>query len=126
MTPIEQSLVLFIVGGINVLLTGWLGNYMSPLMAALFWSYPWTAIPPMFFMKWKGKSNLYLSKYMLSTTFALILLMGTAFLLSVLLKRAPKSESLWYPIIISLPVYATGAAIYYGIVKYFKLETYFM
>ena len=64
MTPIEQSLVLFIVGGINVLLTGWLGNYMSPLMAALFWSYPWTAIPPMFFMKWKGKSNLYLSKYL--------------------------------------------------------------
>ena len=63
---------------------------------------------------------------MLSTTFALILLMGTAFLLSVLLKRAPKSESLWHPIIISLPVYATGAAIYYGIVKYFKLETYFM
>jgi hypothetical protein len=52
--------------------------------------------------------------------------MGTAFLLSVLLKRAPKSESLWHPIIISLPVYATGAAIYYGIVKYFKLETYFM
>jgi hypothetical protein len=59
----------FLLGGISVACTSVLGNYMSPLAGAIFWAYPITIIPSLFFMKQNGKDNEYLSKFLISTTF---------------------------------------------------------
>ena len=44
----------FILGGIAVAGTSVVGNFMNPLAGAIFWSYPITIIPSLFFMKNSG------------------------------------------------------------------------
>ena len=62
----------FILGGTSVAGTSVLGNYMNPLIGAIFWAFPITIIPSLFFMRENGKDNVYLAKFLLSTTFGLI------------------------------------------------------
>jgi hypothetical protein len=77
----------FILGGTIVASVSYIGTYMNPVLAAIWWSFPFTIIPSMHFMKQNGKSNKYISKFVLSCTVAFILLLICTFLLSHYLKH---------------------------------------
>lgn len=116
----------FGIGGASVATTSYLGTFLSPLAGAIFWSYPITILPTIFFMKQQKKTNNDIGKFLFSTTFALLLLMGVTLLLSYLIKNSPNGESLWGPVRKSTIGFVVGGAIYYSIIKLFKLEKYFM
>ena len=116
----------FVLGGISVAGTSVLGNYMNPLAGAIFWAYPITIIPSLFFMRENSKDNEYLAKFLLSTTFGLILLGATTIAMSYFIRNENKEISLWTPIGKGSLVYGGGAALFYIIVKYCGLSHYFM
>ena len=121
----EQLLVNFVLGGLTVALTSYIGTFVSPVTGALVWAYPVTIIPSIFFMREQKKSNNYIATFLVSTTFALILLMGTTYLLSHIIRHSDSKESLWTPIGKSLVGFAFGAVIYYYIIHALKLERQF-
>ena len=119
-------LINFVLGGVCVAGTSWLGAFLNPLAGAIFWSYPITILPSLFFMRQQGKNNEYLAKFLISTTFGLILLMGTTIALSVIIKHSSSSSSLWIPVAKGTAVYTLGAILYFLIVHYCGLSHYFM
>ena len=88
----------FLMGGTAVVGTSILGNFLNPLAGAIFWSYPINLLPSIFFMKQNKKDNLYLSKFLVSTTFGLLLLGTTTFALSYFIRNSPDDSSLWHSI----------------------------
>ena len=121
----KQLLVNFVLGGLTVALTSYIGTFVSPVTGALVWAYPVTIIPSIFFMREQRKSNNYIATFLVSTTFALILLMGTTYLLSHIIRHSASGESLWTPIGKSLVGFMFGAAIYYYVIRTLKLEKQF-
>lgn len=116
----------FVLGGAAVATTSYLGTFLSPLAGAIFWAYPITILPTVFFMRQQNKPNSVISKFLLGTTFALILLMGVTFLLSYTIARALPAESLTIPVLKSTVGFLIGGGAYYSIIKIFNLEKYFM
>ena len=116
----------FLLGGTSVAGTSILGNFMNPLAGAIFWAYPITIIPSLFFMKQNGKDNEYLSKFLISTTFGLILLGITTIAMSYFIKNHSKDDSLWIPIGKASGVYLASALLFYGVIKLAGLTHYFM
>ena len=121
------SIVLnFILGGISVAGTSVVGNFMNPLAGALFWSYPITIIPSLFFMKDSGKSSEYLAKFLVSTTFSLILLGITTFAMSYFIGQDKKLTNFVMDIGKGTLVYFVSASLFYLIIKILGLSHYFM
>ena len=116
----------FCIGGACVATTSYLGTFFSPLAGAIFWAYPITLIPSIFFMKQQNRSKKFISKFLFSTTFALILLMGITFLLSYTISNSSEDESLWVAIGTSTIGFILGAITYYLIIKALHLEKYFI
>lgn len=119
-------LINFLLGGFAVAGTSVLGNYMNPLAGAIFWSYPITIIPSVFFMRQSGKDNQYISKFLFSTTFALGLLVICTIAMSYFIKGEGKDVSLWLPIGKASLVYLAAAVVFYLIIRFAGLEHYFM
>tara|TARA_Y100000768_G_scaffold346843_1_gene294684 strand:- start:826 stop:1164 length:339 start_codon:yes stop_codon:yes gene_type:complete len=111
------------LGGSVTAIASWIGTFINPLIAAIYWSYPISILPTIYFMKRYSKDNLYISKYLISTTFALILLMIATFFMAYFIKTTNniilsifKSTIIWF--ICSL-------IFYYGVI-FLKLDKYFM
>ena len=119
-------LINFLLGGFAVAGTSGLGSYMNPLAGAIFWSYPITIIPSVFFMRQSGKDNQYISKFLFSTTFALGLLVIATISMSYYIKSAGKDISLWWPIGKASLVYIAAAVAFYLVIRFAGLEHYFM
>lgn len=77
-------------------------------------------------MRQQGKNNAFIAKFLLSTTFALILLMGVTLLVSYAVRYSPDTQSLWIPVLESTAGFAAGAVLYYLIIMGFGLKKYFM
>lgn len=116
----------FIIGGASVAITSFLGTFLNPLAGAIFWAYPITILPSIFFMREQNKSNQFIAKFLFSTTFALILLMAVTLLLSYLIRNSPNNESLWKPVFGSTIGFMVGGALYYFLIKVTDTEKYFM
>jgi hypothetical protein len=116
----------FILGGAAVAFTSYIGTFLNPLAGAIIWAYAITILPSVFFMRKQKKSNKYISKFLFSTTFALILLMGVTLLLSYLIGHSPVGQSLWVSVGKSNGGFLIGAISYFLIIKAFHLEKYFM
>lgn len=116
----------FLLGGFIVSGTSWLGAFASPLIAALFWAYPFSLFPSIFFLQSQGKPNSYISKFLFSNVWGLILQAIILFSLSYFIHLTPTNESLLPAIGKASIIYVIGSALYYFIVKFFHLEKYFM
>tara|TARA_B110000858_G_C17793833_1_gene471342 strand:- start:695 stop:1078 length:384 start_codon:yes stop_codon:yes gene_type:complete len=119
-------LINFLLGGFAVAGTSVLGSYMNPLAGAIFWSYPVTIIPSVFFMRESGKDNQYIAKFLFSTTFALGLLVISTMAMSYFIKGSDKDISLWAPIGKASLVYLVAALVFYLIIRFAGVEHYFM
>lgn len=116
----------FLLGGVAVAGTSVLGSYMNPLAGAIFWSYPITIIPSVFFMRENNKDNTYIAKFLFSTTFALGLLVAATIALSYFIKHSEDGTSLWIPIGKTTLVYLAVATVFYLIIRFAGLQHYFM
>ena len=55
----NKILINFLLGGAIVSATSYLGAYTTPLIAALFWAYPFSLFPSIHFLKEIKKKHLF-------------------------------------------------------------------
>ncbi len=126
MTAVLHSLIQnFIIGGSIIASISYLGTYFDPLIGTIWWSFPISLLPTSFFMKTHGKDDKYIAKFTISTTYALVLLELSTAVLSMFIKNN-KNNSLWMPILKTSGVWLIASVIFFGAIKYFKLEDKFM
>ena len=111
------------MGGVIVASISYLGTYFDPLIAAIWWSFPVSLLPTLYFMKLNKKSNKYIAKFTLSTSFALILLLLSCFSLSYFINR---DTGLLRPILKSASIWLVASVIFYYTVKDLDLEKKFL
>ena len=116
----------FVLGGLIVASISYLGTFLNPVAAAIFWSYPISILPSIYFMKKNGKSNQYVSKFLYSTTLALVLLLLSTFAMGKFISEASNSDSLLPPIAKATGLWAIGSVVYYLGVEYGGYKSYFM
>ncbi len=113
----------FVMGGLIIASISYIGTYLSPLLGAIWWSFPISLIPTIYFMKESGKSNKFIANFTLSTSYALILLFISCFFMSYYLK---KSNGIFIPIGKSVIVWLIASIIFYYGIKHFKLDDKFL
>ena len=77
----------FLLGGAIVASISYLGTFFDPLIGAIWWSFPISLLPTLFFMKKHGKDNKYIAKFTISTTYALVLLVLSTAVLAMFIKN---------------------------------------
>ena len=113
----------FILGGLVTVITSYIGTYFSPLAASIFWVYPFTLLPTVFYMRKSGKDNKFISKFLLKTTFALIILFLVTLTLSKLFLHF--GDNIIFVLLASLGVWFMLGLIYYYLINVLGLKKYF-
>ena len=122
---ILQSLLYnFVLGGILTISISYISTYLDPLLAAIWWSFPLSLIPSMWYMKHHGKDNKYIAKFSLSTTYALSLLVISTIALYYFFKET--ENSFWIPIAKASCIWLFCSILFFCSIKYFKLEKKFI
>ena len=113
----------FIMGGLITASISYIGTYMDPLLGAIWWSFPISLIPTIYFMKETGKSNKFIAQFTISTTYSLVLLFISCFFMGHYLNR---SDDIAMPIIKAIGIWFIASVIFYTVIKRFKLDTKFI
>ena len=109
----------FLIGGTIVASISYLATYISPLAGAIWWAFPLSLVPSMYYMHRQGRTNKDVAQFVLATTYALGVLFFTTFAIGEFYKE-PKT-GFWLPLVKGVGVWAVLGAIYYAIVKHFNL-----
>lgn len=109
----------FLIGGITVSGTSYLGTFLSPVHGAIFWSYPFTIIPTIYFMKLSNKENEYISHFIISSALAFIILISTLIFMSNVIKDTNDNENIIIPIIYSTIFWIVISIIFFYVYIYF-------
>jgi len=112
----------FFIGGLITASISYSGTFLSPVLAAIWWAFPVSLLPSMYYMHQQKKSFKYISKFAITTTFALIIMFITTMALGYFFKDA---KTFWPPVGKSIFLWAVLSAIYYAIIKKFNLEKHF-
>jgi len=123
---LQKILINFLMGGTIVASVSYIAAFMNPVLASIWWSFPLSIIPSMYFLKQTGKSNQYISKFLLSTTFALILLVICTFLISYYLKQSSEKEGIVPSILKASGWWAICSTVFYFTIAYSPFKKYFM
>ena len=124
MEPWLRNLIInFLIGGFVTSSISYSGTFLSPMVAAIWWAFPVSLLPSMYYMREQGKSNSYIAEFTLTTTYALIILFFTTMSLGYFFKW--EKNSFWFPVLKSVGVFLVLSIIYYTIIKTFGLEKYF-
>ena len=103
----------FVIGGLIISSTSYIATYMSPLLGAIWWSYPFSVVPIVFFMKQNGKTNEDISKFLIYTVFALGLLVISIYAMSHFIKTHADKQSVLVPVLKASVVWFIFSAIFY-------------
>jgi hypothetical protein len=114
----------FALGGTIVSSISYLATYFDPLLAAIWWSFPLSLLPSLWYMKQNNKLNKDIAHFALSTTYALILLVISTLGLYYFFNTEKKH--FWLPVVKASLIWFIAAIIFYYLVKYFNLETKFL
>ena len=110
----------FFIGGAIVASISYLATFLSPLAGAIWWAFPLSLVPSMYYMHRQGRTNKDVAQFVLATTYALGVLFFTTFAIGEFYKE--HKTGFWLPLVKGVGVWAVLGAIYYAIVKYFNLE----
>ena len=124
MSAIEKYMMNFLMGGLITITTSYLGTFVSPLKAALFWMMPWTLLPTIYFMSINKKSNQYIGKFLKSTIYPLPIMVITLLGLGYFYIHS-KSKDIWVPMMKGAAVWIGASIIFYYIVRYLNLQDKF-
>jgi len=113
----------FVLGGLITASISYIGTYMDPLMGAIWWSFPISLIPTIYFMKESGKTNKFIAQFTISTTYSLILLFISCACMGYYLNN---SDGIAMPIIKAMCIWLISSVIFFYIIKHYKLDDKFM
>ena len=113
----------FIVGGMMTAGISYMGTYVDSLTGAILWSIPVSIIPTIYFMQESGKSSMYISRFVYTTTFALLLLVLSCGILAYYIK---KDDDIVMPIVKATSAWVLASSIFFYVVKRYKLESKFI
>ena len=116
----------FFLGGTIVSCASYIATFGSPVLGAIFWSYPFTIIPTIFYIRENNMSNKYNSKFLFGTSYSLILLFICIYSASYFLKNTPDEEGVVGPIIKTSIIWAMTAILFYIIVMFGGYKKYFI
>ena len=88
----------------------------SYLSTFVWWSYPTSIIPSIYFLKIKGKTNEQISKFLLSATVALLLLALSTFIMSYYMKYEKKG--ILMPALKTSGWWVIGCILFYAIIMH--------
>ena len=114
----------FILGGLTIASVSYMATFLNPMIASIWWSYPVSIIPVLYFMKKNGVNNSHMSKFMLGITVVTSLTVVSCYLLSYFLKK--NKDGLSEPIIKASLFWILSSALFYFVVKYLGKESYFV
>lgn len=100
----------------NVSMSKTLMASVSYLTTFVWWSYPTSIIPSIYFLKIKGKTNEEISKFLLTATIALILLALSTLIMSYYMKHEKKG--ILMPALKTTGWWVIGCIIFYTIIIY--------
>lgn len=121
---IAQLFKNFIFGGLAISSVSYIATFLNPIIASIWWSYPISIIPVIYFMKQNNVSNTHISRFLLGITVVSILTILCCYLLSYFIKYS--ETGLLEPIIKSSLVWILGCVIFYMLVKYGGYSDYFI
>lgn len=113
----------FVFGGLTVASVSYLATFFNPMIAAIWWSYPVSIVPVIFFMMENKISNSHIGKFLLGITVVSVLTTLCCYLLSYFIKNS--SNGLIEPIIKSTICWLIGCVLFYCIVTYGGYTKYF-
>ena len=105
----------FILGCLTIASVSYMATFLNPIIASIWWSYPISIIPIIYFMKQNGINNSHISRFMLGITVVSILTLISCYLLSHFLKKS--KEGLLKPIIKASLFWILSRALFYFLVK---------
>jgi len=114
----------FILGGLTIASVSYMATFLNPMIASIWWSYPVSIIPVLYFMKQNGVNNSHMSKFMLGITVVSLLTVICCYLLSFYIKNT--KEGITSPIIKATLFWIISSALFFFIVKYYGKESYFV
>lgn len=114
----------FILGGLTIASVSYMATFLNPMIASIWWSYPVSIIPVLYFMKQNGVNNSHMSKFMLGITVVSSLTVICCYLLSFYIKNT--KEGITSPIIKATLFWIISSALFFFIVKYYGKESYFV
>jgi hypothetical protein len=118
MLPLKSILVNFITGGTVVASVSVLATYMSPVLGAIWWSFPFTILPSIYFMRNHGRSNQDVGIFLKSTTFAFILVLIAVYSMSHYFKNLSAFDNNWWSAVgKGTAIWLISAIIFYMIYK---------
>ena len=125
---IATSLVTnFLVGGTIVATVSYLATFMSPVAGAIWWSFPLSLLPSVYFLREHGKSNQYVSQFLLSTTFAIVLLVATTLILSYYFRALDPHDPHWWLVVLKTAGWwALMSAAFYVVVRWTGMDRVFV
>lgn len=115
----DKLLQNFLLGGFVVSITSYTVTFVDPIMGSIICSYPISILPIIYYMKTNGKTNKNISNFLFNTTFALLILMITTWVIGYFLKHTHEQESIWPSIIKSNIVWLLFGVMYYYIFSQF-------
>tara|TARA_R110002074_G_scaffold200567_1_gene368464 strand:- start:70 stop:420 length:351 start_codon:yes stop_codon:yes gene_type:complete len=107
-------LINFIFGGVIVASTSIIGNNFNPVISAIFWSFPYTLIPSIYYIKRSGKSNKYIAEFIKKISYSLVLLFIA---LTILAHFIGKGDKLILSVIKTIMIWLFFSIIFYYIMK---------
>ena len=117
----------FIFGGSFIALVSYISTYLNPVAGAILWSYPFSLLPTLYFMKNAGKNSTYIAKFALVGTFAIALEAIATFALAEFIKKNKDSPHfLSLAVLKSIVIWTLLGFIYYKGVYYFNIQKKFM
>ena len=121
---VQQLFKNFILGGLTIASVSYIATFLDPVLAAIWWSYPISIIPVIYFMKQNRVTNSHISRFLLGITVVTILTLISCYLLSYFIKNS--KTGLLEPIVKSSLWWMLSCALFYGLVKYGGYTEYFI
>jgi len=108
-----KLLLVFIIGGFVVSSVSYLSDSVNNYYAAILWAFPFTLLPTIYFLQQQGKSNLYISDFLIKSSISILILVGVLITLSY----AIRFYSINMTIFISFLVYFVLAMLFIKFIK---------
>ena len=72
----DNLLAAFITGGITVAGTTYITKFLSPELGDIFWSFPLTLLPTVYFLFESGESAKQISKFVIGSAYTMLILLS--------------------------------------------------
>lgn len=110
-----KLLLTFIIGGLVVSSVSYLSNFVNNYYASILWAFPFTVLPTIYYLHHEGKTNLYISDFLIKTSISIIILVGVLATMSY----AVRFNSIHSTILFSFIVYLILSGLF---IKYVKIS----